>query len=168
MPSVGRPHYPIRCVVIRIAAVKRTKGMNVRRNTKGRGLAAAGLGLAMLLAGCGGSDGGGSATATTTAAAPAADGNAVTLKLIAFKPENLAVKAGATVTWKNEDGSDHTVTSGMVQQQSGGVKAAPDGKFDSKSLGSGKTFSFTFAAPGTYSYYCNVHPATMRGEIKVT
>lgn len=153
--------------------------MNATRKTTGRGLAATGLGLALVLAGCGGGDGGtgngGAAapvtTSTTAGAAVAntnAGANAVSLKLIAFKPESLAVKAGATVTWKNEDGTDHTVTSGTVAQLSGGVKATPDGKFDSGSLGSGKTFSFTFTARGTYAYFCNVHPATMRGEITVT
>ncbi len=135
--------------------------MNARGNPTRRGLTAAGLGLALLLAGCGGDGGGDAAPAS-------ADASAVTLKLIAFKPDNLSVKAGTKVNWKNEDGSDHTVTSGTVRQQGGGVTATPDSKFDSGSLGSGKTFSFTFSAPGTYAYYCNVHPATMRGEITVT
>jgi len=92
----------------------------------------------------------------------------VALKLIAFKPESLTVKAGQAVTWKNEDAADHTVTSGTVKQEAAGVKEGPDGKFDSGNLGGNKSFSFTFAAPGTYAYYCKLHPATMRGQITVT
>ena len=122
------------------------------------------VGLALMASACGGGDGG-----SGEAAAPAAadGGQTVALKLIAFKPERLTVAAGTAVTWKNEDASEHTVTSGTVSQGSGGVTTAVDGKFESGSLKQNQDFSFTFAAPGTYSYFCKLHPATMRGEITV-
>ncbi len=43
----------------------------------------------------------------------------------------------------------------------------PDGTFDSGSIATGKTFEFTFDQAGTYTYFCHIHPATMRGEVRV-
>lgn len=100
--------------------------------------------------------------------AAASGASTVTLKLIAFRPERLEVKAGTNVTWRNADGTAHTVTSGQVVQEGGGVQTTPDGVFDSGELAMGTSFSFTLAKPGTYSYYCRFHPATMRGEIVVS
>lgn len=135
--------------------------MNTTWTAHRRGLAAAGFALGLVFAGCGGGDG--------DSAAPAdAQPNAVSLKLIAFKPDSLTVKAGTTVTWKNEDGTEHSVTSGTVKQGSSGVTPVTDGKFDSGLFGQTKSFTFTFQAPGTYPYFCTLHPATMRGEITVT
>jgi plastocyanin len=92
----------------------------------------------------------------------------VTMRLIAFKPESLAVAAGTTVTWIQQDAGTHTVTSGTVTQGTAGVTTAPDGTFDSGSLATDTTFEFTFEGAGSFPYFCNVHPATMRGEVRVT
>lgn len=73
----------------------------------------------------------------------------------AFKPENYTVKAGTMVTWFNGDATTHTVTSTTA------------GVFDSGNLGSGHTYSFTFNTPGTFNYYCVIHP-NMKGTIIVT
>jgi len=62
-----------------------------------------------------------------------------------FGPEKLTVKAGTTVTWKNEDDIPHTVASS--------TKA-----FKSHALDTDDTFSFTFTTPGTYEYFCSLHP----------
>jgi plastocyanin len=127
--------------------------------------------MAVVAGACGGVDDGnaiiaGNKPTTTSKAKPAA--NAVTMKLIAFKPDSLTVAAGSSVTWTQTDPGFHTVTSGTVEQGTGGVTEKPDGRFDSGQLATGKTFAFTFAEPGTYSYYCSVHPATMRGSVRVT
>jgi plastocyanin len=135
--------------------------VNAKRTVNRRRFAAAGLALGLVFAGCGGSDGGSTASSDPQS-------NTVSLKLIAFKPERLTVKAGTTVTWKNEDGTEHSVTSGTVKQGSSGVTNATDGMFDSGLFGQNKTFTFTFTSPGTYPYFCTLHPATMRGEITVT
>ena len=119
---------------------------------------------------CGGDDASSGATSsstTTAAEAESTDGATVTMKLIAFQPESISVDAGTSVTWKQTDPGVHTVTSGTVDQGTGGVTEKPDGTFDSGNLATGKTFSFTFAEPGTYSYFCAVHPATMRGRVQV-
>jgi plastocyanin len=88
------------------------------------------------------------------------------MQLISFKPQTVTVDAGTTVTWTQKDPGVHTVTSGTVEQSSGGVDKVPDGRFDSGELATGKTFTFTFDQPGTYPYFCAVHPATMRGEVR--
>lgn len=91
----------------------------------------------------------------------------VTIKLLAFKPERLSVAVGATVTWSQEDPGTHTVTSGTVEQGAVEITEMPDGKFDAGEIAKGDTFAFTFEQAGTYSYFCELHPATMRGEVRV-
>jgi len=128
--------------------------------------------LALLLPGvlvaCGSGDGASSEGATTsTSRAAKGSGSEVRLKLIAFKPGTLEVTTGATVTWRQDDPGSHTVTSGTVEQGAGSVTVAPDGTFSSGELTTDESFEFAFADAGTYPYYCEIHPATMRGEITV-
>ena len=70
-----------------------------------------------------------------------------------FNPKQVTVKAGDTITWVNHDDIPHTVTS---QTQA----------FRSKALDTDDKFSFTFATPGTYPYFCALHPH-MTGTIVV-
>ena len=70
-----------------------------------------------------------------------------------FAPETITVPANATVTWLNRDDVPHVI-------------ASTDGLFRSKALDTDDKFSFTFAKPGTYSYFCAVHPK-MVGKIVV-
>lgn len=92
---------------------------------------------------------------------------------IAFKPASLEVSVGTEVTWTNmDDQVRHTVTSGEpgdggVPGVSEGESARPDGTFDGDLPDAGDTFSFTFDEPGTYMYFCRVHPS-MTGEVVVT
>lgn len=90
------------------------------------------------------------------------------MELIAFTPAELTIQASGTVTWRQKDAGMHTVTSGTVEQGGAGVTPHHDDKFDSGQVATGDTFEFTFAEPGTYPYYCEIHPATMRGEVIVT
>ena len=62
-----------------------------------------------------------------------------------FVPARLTVKAGTTVTWRNEDDIPHTVTS--VTQL-----------FKSRALDTDDSFSFTYTESGTYEYFCSLHP----------
>jgi plastocyanin len=81
--------------------------------------------------------------------------NAVTIDNFAFGPETVTVAAGTTVTWTNHDDEPHTVTS-----------AADPKLFKSAALDTDDTFSFTFTQPGTYQYFCAIHPQ-MTGTVVV-
>jgi plastocyanin len=72
-----------------------------------------------------------------------------------YSPSNFTVKVGTTVTWVNKDSTTHTVTS------------LGSNLFDSGDLPLGASFSYTFTQPGTYQYYCTIHP-WMKGTIVVT
>ena len=76
-----------------------------------------------------------------------------------YFPANFTTKVGSVVTWLNNDTVTHTVTSVSV----------PSGanSFDSGNLNYGLKFSVTLTVPGTYTYYCAIHPS-MKGTITVT
>ncbi|MEV5085087.1 cupredoxin family copper-binding protein [Streptomyces sp. NPDC056159] len=83
--------------------------------------------------------------------------NAVTIKNFAFSPAKLTVKAGTKVTWTNTDQDTHTVTS----------KKGSGGPLKSGGLTTNATYSYTFTKPGTYAYYCTIHPF-MTATVEVT
>jgi plastocyanin len=85
----------------------------------------------------------------------AADANAVTIDNFMFAPATLTVPAGAKVIWTNRDSEPHTV-----------LAAEPKGLFKSQALDIDDSFSFTFDKPGTYTYFCSIHPH-MTGTIVV-
>lgn len=112
------------------------------------------------LAACG-SSGGNPATSSRP------PGDRVELKLVAYRPDRLTVTPGTKVTWTQRDPGVHTVTAGTVDQGAAGVTVAPDGTYDSGNLTTGESYSHTFSEPGTYRYFCRIHPATMRGTVTV-
>lgn len=81
------------------------------------------------------------------AAPPAVSQMAVEVKIdnFSFSPAMLEIKAGTTVTWINADDIPHTVVSN-------------EQLFKSKLLDTDQRFSFTFDKPGTYPYFCSLHP----------
>jgi len=79
--------------------------------------------------------------------------NAVTIRNFDFAPMSLSVRAGTTVTWRNDDEEPHTVVS-------------ESGLFRSAAIDGGENFSFKFDKPGTYRYFCTIHPK-MVGTIVV-
>ena len=92
------------------------------------------------------------ATAFPAASAQAAD-KEVQIDQFAFAPQRLTVKAGTTVTWINDDDIPHTVTSSSKL-------------FKSRALDTNDKFSFTFTTPGSYEYFCSLHPH-MTGTVVV-
>ena len=80
-------------------------------------------------------------------AAKEAAGNQVVIDNFSFTPATLTVAAGTQVTWTNRDDIPHTV-----------VSTDKDKKIKSKALDTNDTFSFTFTDPGTYDYFCSLHP----------
>ena len=90
------------------------------------------------------------------AASPArAADAAVTIDNFTFSPARITVAPGTKVTWTNHDDIPHTVTN------------AKDARvFKSPPLDTNDTFSYVFATPGTYGYFCSLHPH-MRGTVVV-
>ena len=71
-----------------------------------------------------------------------------------FSAPAITVPAGTTVTWTNRDDVPHNVVS-------------TDNAFKSPVLDTDQKFSHTFEAPGTFKYYCSLHPR-MTGQIVVS
>ncbi|MBV2152034.1 plastocyanin/azurin family copper-binding protein [Kitasatospora sp. SUK 42] len=88
------------------------------------------------------------ASPTSSPASAPATANAVSIKNFAFSPAELTVKVGTKVTWTNTDPDAHTVTS----------KQGSNGPLQSAALATNDTYSYTFTTPGTYAYYCSIHP----------
>jgi plastocyanin len=78
-----------------------------------------------------------------------------------YVPAEVTVKAGETITWKNEDTAIHTATSGE--------NSTPNGKFDTSLVSPGQS-SKPIAMPnepGQYTYFCTLHP-WMTGTITIS
>jgi plastocyanin len=83
-----------------------------------------------------------------------ADGR-VTIDNFSFNPARITVAAGSKVIWTNRDDIPHTVTD-----------AADPKAFRSSPLDTGDAFSHVFSTPGTYRYFCSLHPH-MQGTVVV-
>lgn len=77
----------------------------------------------------------------------------VTIKDMAFSPENLTIGSGDRVTWVNEDRMRHSAQD-------------LNGAFDTGLLRNGESASLTFGSSGTFSYRCGPH-RNMRGSITI-
>lgn len=89
----------------------------------------------------------------------------VSIADLAFSPSKTEVKAGTTVTWTNDDTTDHSVTS----TKSDDIDSAVSSLFDSGVLSPGQSFSYTFKKAGEYPYECMIHATmeSMHGKIEV-
>ena len=96
-----------------------------------------------------------SVLAGVSAASVGAETASVKIDNFAFTPERLTVARGTTVSFTNNDDMPHTVTS-----------AARPVQFKSPALDTGDHFEQTFDTPGTYGYFCSLHPH-MQGTIVV-
>ena len=88
------------------------------------------------------------------ASADAATKNQIVIKDFHFTPETLTVKSGEKITWINRDEEPHTVVSVEKQFKK------------STALDTDQEFTITAGTPGTYTYFCSVHPK-MTGTIVV-
>jgi plastocyanin len=80
--------------------------------------------------------------------------NRIEIKDFAFNPQTITIKAGEKVTWINRDEEPHTVVSVEKQFKK------------STALDTDQEFTITAGVPGTYTYFCSVHPK-MTGTIVV-
>jgi plastocyanin len=97
----------------------------------------------VLATGCGGSKDLGKPVATNEVLLP---------KSYKFEPAAIVIKAGTSVTWRNEDNFSHSVK----------VEDGSDHE-----LRRGQSVTIRFAKPGTYHYLCTLHSHDMRGEVVV-
>src|SRR6267378_1383666 len=70
-----------------------------------------------------------------------------------FSRPTLTVPAGTTVTWLNRDEDLHTVVSTTLAFKSAGLETD-------------EAYSYKFAKPGVYEYFCTLHPL-MTGKVIV-
>jgi plastocyanin len=77
----------------------------------------------------------------------------VGIKEFKFTPAALEIPRGTTVKWVNHDEETHTITS-------------TTGAFASSGLANDETFTQTFTRPGSYEYFCALHPK-MRATVIV-
>src|SRR5215472_2550871 len=78
----------------------------------------------------------------------------VAIDNFSFGPQTLTVRAGTTVTWANRDDIPHRIASSNNAFKKSGALDTDD------------SYSFTFTTPGTYQYFCYLHPH-MVGSIVV-
>jgi plastocyanin len=77
----------------------------------------------------------------------------IEIRNFAFTPARLVVSAGTRVVWQNHDGDPHTVrTYGRG--------------FASPAIVTNGQFAVVLGTPGTYAYYCAIHPF-MHGVVVV-
>ncbi len=98
--------------------------------------------------------GSGLAGGVLVARAQTAATTAVSIDNFTFTPQSLKVKAGTTVTWTNKDDIPH------------GIAATGNAFRRSNAMDTDDIYSFTFTTPGTYQYFCYIHPH-MTGTIVV-
>lgn len=79
--------------------------------------------------------------------------DAVIIQGYAFSPETITVKVGDTITWTNNDSTEHSAT-------------ADDGSFDTGLFSQGQSKTVTFKKAGTFTYHCSAHPY-MKGTVIV-
>ncbi len=80
--------------------------------------------------------------------------SAVTIDNFTFTPAEITVPAGAVVRWSNHDDIPHSIV-------------GPNGAFRSAALDTNESYSFAFKTPGTFTYFCGLHPH-MTGKVIVT
>jgi len=86
------------------------------------------------------------ALASTTAHAAAMQKTAITIRNFAFEPATLNVSLGSKVVWINRDDEPHLVVSAGGQFPS------------SPALDTDDNYAAVFSKPGTYTYFCSIHP----------
>jgi len=72
--------------------------------------------------------------------------NTIEIKDFMFNPQKVTVKSGEKITWINHDEEPHTVVSVGKKFQK------------SSALDTDQEYSIIAGAPGTYEYFCSVHP----------
>ena len=91
----------------------------------------------------------------SSASAAFAEDTQVTIDNFTFSPAQITVPPGTRVVWTNRDDIPHTV-----------VESTNPRALKSQPLDTWDAFSFVFSSPGTYRYFCSLHPH-MQGTVIV-
>jgi plastocyanin len=78
--------------------------------------------------------------------------HAIIIEGMQFSPQTLTVRRGDRVVWQNKDLVPHTATAA--------------GRFDSRTVDAGKSWTWVAGEPGTLPYVCTLHP-TMKATLIV-
>jgi plastocyanin len=105
--------------------------------------------LALLVPGCGDPDDDLTSPDTPVTGLPPVELDEARIEIVdvedGFEPAELTVSVEAEVRWVNTDGAAHTAS-------------ADGGQWDSGTIGSGDTFTYTPVEPGRFAYFCTIHP----------
>jgi plastocyanin len=71
-----------------------------------------------------------------------------------YTPSTVNIMSGNTVSWTNDDSTEHAIISNEMPL------------FDSGPISPGDTFDNTFDSPGEFGYHCSIHP-WMTGRVMV-
>lgn len=85
----------------------------------------------------------------------------IDLSNLAFSPKYVRLSRGTTVTWYNQDSTEHYINSDSHPAHTQVLE------FNSRALKPGDSFQFTFEQPGVYNYHCSAHAGAMTGMILV-
>lgn len=109
--------------------------------------------LTIVTAACAGADGPNGATVPSTTGAPP---RSASVEIVdgQFDPRRVEVAVGGSVTWINDDQTEH-----MVAWTAPNVIGSP-------LIGKAGSYTRSFDAPGEYRYYCTIHNE-MKGEVIV-
>jgi plastocyanin len=128
-----------------------------------RALAAAAAVLALLLASCGG-DGNDDKASTANAPANTATQQEAVPAVVKvsigdnfYKPKDLTIKRGQSISWRNQGAVAHTVTSDTDS----------DVKLDSGTLEPGGVYALKPNTAGKITYSCTIHGKVQSGTITV-
>jgi plastocyanin len=118
------------------------------------------LGTSMLVLGACGGSGSGSAATTVSTQAPLSGAVTVDVTDNNFRPQDVTVTKGSTITWTNQGRAEHNI-----------VAFGPTPfHVDTKSFPPGSSYSWVADATGTFRYYCSIHgtaTAAMYGSVTV-
>src|SRR6187455_178421 len=122
------------------------------------------LGSAATLAACGEDGASASGAEPATTAGPSVAPTGVVVPVVAldnsFRPQQLEVHVGDTVSWENRGNNDHNVLS--IETGAWGAEVV--------AFNPGDVYTHVFTEPGEYAYYCSIHGsehAGMTGAITV-
>jgi plastocyanin len=124
--------------------------------------------VALLLTGCGDDEGGGETTKASaqanTAPTPTATQQETVPAVVKvsigdnlYKPKDLDIRRGQSISWRNQGAVAHTVTS----------DGDSDVKFDSGNLDPGGVYALKPTTPGQITYHCTIHGKGMSGTVTV-